>query len=119
MNPIFKKISRMTTLPILCLALAGCDKGPSEADIKAAMEAATKAQVTALAGNNRQVAKMAESYLPKVAAVKKLSCNSAPDADAEFLCVVEITSSLNNAASQTAAGKLRLAKGSNGWRLMQ
>lgn len=87
--------------------------GPSEADIKAAIDknaAATVESSKRLAGDLG--ARLAEGVLPKVQKVHKIGCKD--DGENAYRCDVELESTQLGSTSKEVAS-LRLLKGSEGW----
>lgn len=94
------------------LLLTACG-GPSEADIKSALDKSTASTVESskrLAGDLG--GKLAEGVLPKVQKVHKIGCKE--DGDNAYRCDVELESTQLGSSSKDVAS-LRLLKGSDGW----
>lgn len=98
---------------LACTLLLTACGGPSEADIKSAIDknaAATVESSKRLAGDLG--GKLAEGVLPKVQKVHKIGCKD--DGENAYRCDVELESTQLGSTSKEVAS-LRLLKGSEGW----
>lgn len=92
--------------------LSACSTGPSDSDMKAALQKNVDQTIGAMLGDGKE----AQEAKPKITAVKGLGCKS--DGDKAYKCdaEVEITSMMGK---QKNARSIRFVKGSDGWIAVQ
>lgn len=118
MRYALKKVTTMTCAFGVSALLAGCDGGPSEADIKTAFQKESQAaeqQASAMAGSNAIAREAATAFLPKFHDVKKLGCSKDSGSSEAYVCDVELTVSIGGSQPKTNTAQVRFVKGSNGW----
>jgi hypothetical protein len=95
-------------LTVAALA-AACSSGPSESDIKGALNNATQ---QANAATGQLLGKAGAGLKTEVLDVKKIGCTEDGSA---YLCDIEMRVKAPFIGEQTTATKARFVKGSNGW----
>ncbi len=110
---------RILLFPLSLTLLAACSNGPSERDIRGAMDrdnAERMKNMTALLGERG--AAVAEQLMGKAAikSVKKIGC--AEDGGNAWRCDVEYEITQGD-ATQTRLGKVRLVRASSGWMISE
>jgi hypothetical protein len=99
----------LPSLPTACLlALTGCSGGPSEDEMKQALQRQTTA---ALAGNI-----LGSVVQPEIKSVRKIGCEKSGSA---YLCDVEVEAGAKGFGSQKSTSRMRFIEGKDGWRASQ
>lgn len=101
------------TAALTTLLLTGCGGAPSEAEMKAALERQTEAQVESagkLFGNTG--AGVMKDMLPEINSLKKIGCQA--DGDKAYRCDVELEVTQFGITNK-APVNLRFVKASDGW----
>jgi hypothetical protein len=93
--------------------LAACSAGPSEGDIKAALDRAVN-QANDL--TTKMVGKMGAGMRTEVISVRKIGCK---EDGAGYRCDVEMKVKSPVVGEQTATRNARFVKGSDGWTVVQ
>ena len=89
--------------------LTACSSGPSEGDIKTALEQATNQSNAAM---GQMLGKAGTGMKTEVLQVKKIGCKEDGSA---YLCDIEVRMKVPVVGEQSTATKARFVKGSNGW----
>ena len=97
----------------LGIALAACSAGPSEGDIKAALDRAVN-QANDL--TTKMVGKMGAGMRTEVISVRKIGCK---EDGAGYLCDIEMKVKSPVVGEQTGTRSARFVKASDGWSVAQ
>ena len=89
--------------------LAACSSGPSESDIKAALEQAANQSNAAM---GQALGKAGAHMKTEVLHVKKIGCKEDGGA---YRCDIELRMKVPMLGEQSSATEARFVKGSNGW----
>ena len=106
------------TLQILCavaapLVLSACSNGPSDSDIKAAIDRQVQSQLKTMQQFvGGRAADMTKGLTPEVKSVKKIGCKE--DGSNAFKCDVEIEVA-HMGSTNKAVRPMRFVKTSDGW----
>lgn len=98
----------LPTFAIAALA-AACSSGPSEGDIKSALDQAANQSNAAM---GQVLGKAGAGMKTEILQVKKIGCKEDGSA---YLCDIEMRVKAPMVGEQATATKARFVKGSNGW----
>lgn len=114
MTPVF----RLYGATLLCsfLLLAGCNSGPSETEIHAAIEQSLSSVNNAISGIAGLAGADSEALQARLADLKRISCKKVPNtASPTYECEVQVTMELPLLGKQSGTEIVTLSKTSNGW----
>ncbi|MCU0938157.1 MAG: hypothetical protein MUC86_03250 [Burkholderiaceae bacterium] len=106
-------MNRVTPCLALGVLLAACSAGPSEGDIKSALDRAVN-QANDL--TVKMVGKAGAGMRTEVVSVRKIGCK---EDGAGYLCDVEMKVKSPVVGEQTGTRSARFVKGSDGWTVVQ
>jgi len=96
----------------ITLLIAGCSSGPSDSEMKAALQKTADATIAAVMGTGAEAQKMGDMAKVEYKAVKGLGCKS--DGDKSYRCDVQMeVSSIAGVQSNTQS--IRFVKTDSGW----
>ena len=112
-----KTILKLSSLALFCsLLLTGCSSGPSEAEIRTAIEQSLSSVNNAVSGIAGLAGANAKSLQAKVDDVKKIACKKVPKtASPTYECEVQISMQLPILGQQSGTDLVTLSKTSSGW----
>lgn len=102
-------ITRTASALVIAALLAACSSGPSEGDIKAALDQAANQSNAAM---GQVLGKAGAGMKTEILQVKKIGCKEDGSA---YLCDIEMRVKAPMVGEQSTATKARFVKGSNGW----